>query len=54
MADGAPPPGGGTLSRKLAEKLVAEAAAARISRRLVELATDLDLGLNLQQLRLRG
>jgi len=40
------------LKRKLAEKLVEHAEAALLSRRLFELATDLELGLNLQQMRL--
>lgn len=42
----------GEISPTLAEKLVAQASDARLSRTLVTLRTDLDLGLNLKELRL--
>ncbi len=42
---------GALLTPKLAERLVTHADSARLARRLVELETDLELGVNLRQLR---
>lgn len=47
-----PPSGAPRLSQKLGERLTAHAADARLARRLARLATDLELGVNLQSFRL--
>lgn len=52
QVDGESRQAGEALTPRLAAKLVAHADAARLARRLVEPTTDLELGLNLRELRL--